>query len=207
MTNDTTKPADDRPDSHSAENNGEERGILSRVSKWLKKPGKPGEEESHTASPPASTPDRTDAAPASGETLRPEGDPAASTGNKPRRRKRPPRRRSKGPKPEGQKIEATAEGEQPVSASVETAAKEKAAAPARPPRQRPPRKSPDRAKEAPKPSATSQPVKGDTTLKLLINTDEPEECRLVLLESGKVESFTWRPSARRKPRATSTRGG
>ncbi|OGQ99321.1 MAG: ribonuclease E [Deltaproteobacteria bacterium RIFOXYD12_FULL_55_16] len=34
-----------------------------------------------------------------------------------------------------------------------------------------------------------QPTKGDTSLKLLINTDEPEECRLVLLEGGRVESF------------------
>ncbi|MHB1183618.1 MAG: Rne/Rng family ribonuclease [Desulfobulbia bacterium] len=190
MTNDTTKPADERPNSQTTGNNGDERSILSRVSKWLKKPGKPGEEEGRTASPPASTPGRTDVAPASGETSRPEGDTAASTGPKPRRRKRPPRRRSKSPRPEGQKQETVAEGEQSAPAPAEATPKEKtAAAPARPPRQRSPRKSPDRAKEAPKPSATSQPVKGDTTLKLLINTDEPEECRLVLLESGKVESF------------------
>jgi ribonuclease E len=183
MTNDTTKPTDERPNGHNAENNGEERGILSRVSKWLKKPGKSGEEG--RATDQASGP--TDSAPASsGETSRPEGDPASSTGSRPRRRKRPPRRRSKGPKPEGLKTEATAEGEQPVSAPIETTVQEKASAPARPARPRPPRKG---SKEAPKSAESKPQAKGDTTLKLLINTDEPEECRLVLLESGKVESF------------------
>jgi hypothetical protein len=83
---------------------------------------------------------------------------------------------------------------------------EKPAAPARPPRQRPPRKGKERAKEAAMPDEGPQPVKGDTTLKLLINTDEPEECRLVLLESGKVESF-YVETVSQAPRATSTRAG
>ena len=187
MTNDTTKPADDRPNGHSAENNGEERGILSRVSKWLKKPGKPGEEglSASQASRPA------DSAPASsGETARPEGGETASpTGGRPRRRKRPPRRRSKSPRPEGQKTETSAEEGQ-APAPIETITKEKPVAKARPPRQRSPRprKDAEPGKEA-TPPESRPPAKGDTTLKLLINTDEPEECRLVLLEGGRVESF------------------
>jgi len=193
MTSDTTKPADERPNGQNAENNGEERGILSRVSKWLKKPGKPGEEDQSAAQasrPTAQASGLTDAAsPSSGETSRPEGEAASPpTGAKPRRRKRPPRRRSKSPRPEGQPTEPGAEAAQPSPAPRE-AEKPKGAAPARPARQRQPRKDKERAKEAPKPSEDRQPPRGDTTRKLLINTDEPEECRLVLLESGKVESF------------------
>jgi ribonuclease E len=193
MTNDTTKPADERPNGQGTANNGEEGGILSRVSKWLKKPGRPGDEEGQSAGQAASSQapaaTSTNPAPSSGETSRPEGDPASPNGSKPRRRKRPPRRRSKGPRPEGQKPEAVVEGEQPVLPPADAVIKEKPTAQPRPPRQRPPRKGKERAKEGATPDESPQPVKGDTTLKLLINTDEPEECRLVLLESGKVESF------------------
>ncbi|MFH1019481.1 MAG: Rne/Rng family ribonuclease [Pseudomonadota bacterium] len=185
MTNDTTKPADERPNGQTTENNGGERSILSRVSKWLKKPGKPGEEEGSSVSqasrPAAPASDRTDAAP-------PAGEAAPPAGSKPRRRKRPPRRRSKSTRPEGQKTEATAEEGQPAQIPAE-AEKPKGATPTRPPRQRPPRKAPEHNKETPDPSESRPVAKGDTTLKLLINTDEPEECRLVLLEGGRVESF------------------
>jgi len=189
MTNDTTKPADERPNSQSSENNGEERGILSRVSKWLKKPGKPGE-EGQTSSQTAQASGRAGSDPATGGVPRPEGEAGSPTGGRPRRRKRPPRRRSKGPKPEGQQTEATAEGVQPTQVPAE-AVKQKAARPARPPRQRPPRprKDAEHSKEATAPSESRPVTKGDTSLKLLINTDEPEECRLVLLEGGRVESF------------------
>ncbi|MFZ5774021.1 MAG: Rne/Rng family ribonuclease, partial [Thermodesulfobacteriota bacterium] len=37
--------------------------------------------------------------------------------------------------------------------------------------------------------AEAPPVKRDGSLRLLINTDEPEECRIALLENGRVESF------------------
>ena len=196
MTNDTTKPTDERPSGQGTENNGEERSILSRVSKWLKKPGKPGEEgqaadhTSRTAAAPAAG--RTETAPPSGGAPRPEGEPASPAGSKPRRRKRPPRRRGKSTRPEGQQTEPTAEGEQPVPAPAVIVPKDKSAAPARPPRQRSPRpkKGAEHSKEAAVKPVESRPVaKGDTTLKLLINTDEPEECRLVLLEGGRVESF------------------
>lgn len=43
------------------------------------------------------------------------------------------------------------------------------------------------AKKAKKPAKKTATKK--STYKLLINTDEPEECRIVLLEDGKVESF------------------
>ncbi len=187
MTNDTTKPTDERPNGQNAE----ERGILSRVSKWLKKPGKPGEGESPSAGQTSNQASgRTDSAPPSGGPPRPEGEAASPTGGRPRRRKRPPRRRSKSPKPEGQQTEATAEGMQPTPVPTE-AVKQKAAVPARPPRQRSPRprKDAEHSKETPAPSESRPSAKGDTTLKLLINTDEPEECRLVLLEGGRVESF------------------
>lgn len=194
MTNDTTKPADERPSGQGTENNGEERSILARVSKWLKKPGKPGEEEGPSggqgSSPAAPASGPTDSAQASGSTSRPEGEPSSPAGTKPRRRKRPPRRRSKPPRPEGQKVEPGGEEGQPAPAPRE-AEKRKTAAPARPPRQRQPRarKDAEPGKEAAMPSESRPPTKGDTALKLLINTDEPEECRLVLLEGGRVESF------------------
>jgi ribonuclease E len=192
MTNDTTKPADERPNGQGSENNGEERSILSRVSKWLKKPGKPGEEEGQASRQTAPASGPADSAPASGGPPRPEGEPASPTGGKPRRRKRPPRRRGKSTRPEGQQTEPTAEGEHPAFPPTATITKEKSAAPARPPRQRSPRprKDAEHGKETVTRPEESRPVaKGDTTLKLLINTDEPEECRLVLLEGGRVESF------------------
>ncbi|MBU4178232.1 MAG: Rne/Rng family ribonuclease [Desulfobulbaceae bacterium] len=192
MTNDTTKPADERPNGQGSENNGEERSILSRVSKWLKKPGKPGEEEGQASRQTAPASGPADSAPASGGPPRPEGEPASPTGGKPRRRKRPPRRRGKSTRPEGQQTEPTAEGEQPAFPPTATITKEKSAASARPPRQRSPRprKDAEHGKETVTRPEESRPVaKGDTTLKLLINTDEPEECRLVLLEGGRVESF------------------
>jgi len=193
MTNDTTKPTDERPNGQGPENNGEERSILSRVSKWLKKPGKPGEEESQSAGqgsrPAAPVSDRTASVPASGGASQPEGETTSPTGSKPRRRKRPPRRRSKSAKPEGQQTEPGGEEGQTLPAPAE--AKRQTATPARPPRQRQPRARKDAGsgKEAAKPSESRPVTKGDSTLKLLINTDEPEECRLVLLEGGRVESF------------------
>ncbi|MBA3004745.1 MAG: Rne/Rng family ribonuclease [Desulfurivibrio sp.] len=193
MTNDTTKPTDERPNGQGPENNGEERSILSRVSKWLKKPGKPGEEEGQSAGqgsrPAAPASDRTASVPASGGPSQPEGETTSPTGSKPRRRKRPPRRRSKSAKPEGQQTEPSGEEGQTLPAPAE--AKRQTATPARPPRQRQPRARKDAGsgKEAAKPSESKPVTKGDSTLKLLINTDEPEECRLVLLEGGRVESF------------------
>ncbi|MFA7382049.1 MAG: Rne/Rng family ribonuclease [Desulfurivibrionaceae bacterium] len=191
MTNDTTKPADKRPKGQVTENSGEERSILSRVSKWLKKPGKPGDEESPSSSPAAPASGRTEAAPDSGGSPRPEDEAASPANGKPRRRKRPPRRRSRGPKPESPQTEADSEEGEPVQVQVAKVAAEKpkSATPARPPRQRPPRKAPELTKEAPKADESRPVAKGDASLKLLINTDEPEECRLVLLEGGRVESF------------------
>ena len=192
MTNDTTKSTNERPSGQATENSGEERSILSRVSKWLKKPGQPGEKEGQNAckasSPMASASDSTAAVAAADSASRPEGEAASPTDSKPRRRKRPPRRRSKSARAEGQQAEPAAEGGQ-SEAPPRQAEEEKAAAPTRQPRQRPPRKAPERAKETSKPTESRPPAKGDTTRKLLINTDEPEECRLVLLEGGRVESF------------------
>ena len=208
MTNDTTKPTDERPNGQAPANNGEERSILARVSKWLKKPGKQGEEgqsASQASGQTASASSRTDSAPVSGGAANPEGEAASPASGRPRRRKRPPRRRSKAAKPEGQQAEAGLETEQPLPAPVEAAEKQRPVAPTSPARQRqprpprplrtprPPRKEAEQgqeeSKEAVKPLEIRQPTKGDTSLKLLINTDEPEECRLVLLEGGRVESF------------------
>ncbi len=209
MTNDTTKPADERPSGQGTENNGEERSILARVSKWLKKPGKPGEAESQSSSHTASESDRSDSTPVSGEASQPTGETASPTSGRPRRRKRPPRRRSKSVKPESQQADPGSETEQPLPVATEATEKQRPATSAIPAQQRPPRSPrpprpprPPRSprnepeqetednKEAVKNTENKQPIKkGDTTLKLLINTDEPEECRLVLLEGGRVESF------------------
>ncbi|MEN8141822.1 MAG: Rne/Rng family ribonuclease, partial [Thermodesulfobacteriota bacterium] len=49
------------------------------------------------------------------------------------------------------------------------------------------RKKKPAAKKSSKPASSSK--KEDISYKLLINADEPEECRIALLENGKVESF------------------
>jgi ribonuclease E len=96
-----------------------------------------------------------------------------------RSRKRPASRRGRksgaAGKTTGQRQPEAKEGE---------AEKEKQAPAARQPRQK---KSP--APQAAKPGEELKKEGAGPSLKLLINSDEPEECRIVLLENGKVESF------------------
>lgn len=60
--------------------------------------------------------------------------------------------------------------------------------------------TPDQAKEQPKASKPRTPARGkkeavatgkgkDVVRKLLINTDEPEECRIAMIDDGRVEAF------------------
>lgn len=70
-----------------------------------------------------------------------------------------------------------------VKAEKQTETKKTGTEKKRPPRSRAKTKS-GQAKKT-----TGKSPKTETVRKLLINTDEPEECRIALLENGKVESF------------------
>ena len=52
-----------------------------------------------------------------------------------------------------------------------------------------PKKRPARSRPKTKGTQAKKSVKPKTVSKLLINTDEPEECRIALVEQGKVEAF------------------
>ncbi len=64
--------------------------------------------------------------------------------------------------------------------------------PSRHPEQKPTQKAPRKTtRRAPPPSKNDKGITkaGATVQRLLINTDEPEECRIVLLENRRIESF------------------
>jgi len=200
MTNDITKPADEHPQGRKNKESEEERSILARVSKWLKKPERPEPEnrQAQDSGAPA------EPEPASASAPGPEGETP-----KPRRRKRPPRRRSKAKtaRPEeGQEAALAAEtgsAEPPPAASeaeVSEATPETSAPKAKRSRSRgrKGRKPVEQEQELEKEEAEEEgEASGESkagtgragSLKLLINTDEPEECRLALLDGGRVESF------------------
>jgi len=91
----------------------------------------------------------------------------------------------------------------PADGATSVAETTPGATPPRTGRKRPPRK---RSARKPKPAgsmaepaeaeavepleqAADEPVKTSSQVKLLINSDEPEECRIALVEDGRVESF------------------
>ncbi|MFH7320059.1 ribonuclease E/G [Desulfurivibrio sp. D14AmB] len=86
---------------------------------------------------------------------------------------------------------ATAAPSQP-KAKARAKAKPKATAKAAAPKAATKAKPKAKPKSAAKPASEEEapsPAKPGSGYKLLINTDEPEECRLALLENGKVEGF------------------
>ncbi len=186
MANNTTKPTDEEANGQQAEHN-EPSSVIARVSKWFKpKRGDQengGEPSSQDDAPPAAASQNNRSA-AAGEG---KNEPAAPGEQKPRRprRKRSGSRRKKPQQVEGAATEQDREGEEvlpvaakppaPKSAGGDGAAKKREQGKG------------DKAEKTAKPAKPAG--RGDTALKLLINTDEPEECRLVLLEGGKVESF------------------
>jgi len=129
-----------------------------------------------TTQPPAKPPE--DAAPG---TESPEvATPAAAP------KKTTPAARKKSRTASAGKSPAKAGAKSASKAGAETAAKSEGQAAGRP-------AAPSKAKKAPAKSAEPAAAKATTSAgasyKLLINTDEPEECRLALVENGKVEGF------------------
>jgi len=178
MANNTTKPTDDRPAGPETDNS-EAPSVLSRVSKWFK-PKRSGEEHfSEDQSGPSIPPGQKAGSAEDG------AKPSPEPGQKPRRprRKRSSSRRPKPQKPEATGSEAAISEEKQLPAAPTPPSNKKEAG-------RPPQKKKDSGRgAAPKAPASKPAAKTDAALKLLINTDEPEECRVVLLEGGKVESF------------------
>ncbi len=121
----------------------------------------PAKENAETSSAPASKPEASDQA---------TDKPAA----KRRPRKRAPRKKTPA-KTEAKSPETKQETATPESTSEESKSK-----------------SSGRRKAPAKKTASTSPAKKEDdkiAYKLLINADEPEECRIALLENGKVESF------------------
>lgn len=191
MANDTTKPTDERFTGQETDNN-ETGSVLARVSKWLKPRKTQEPAPADTPVPgPATIRQEEQPAPQSG----PKSESEASSQEPERKPGRSRRKRSGSRRPKQKKTEA---GEGDMTQKTEQAGPPEKKGDGPPeaqggPRSQRPRKQKERpaaaTAPAPAPSSPKQPGKSDSSLKLLINTDEPEECRVVLLEGGKVESF------------------
>jgi ribonuclease E len=162
---------------------GDELSVISRIGKWLtgqkddKKVEKKEEKQEQASAP----------VPDSGATADATDKPA------PRARKRPPRRRSgRGRKRPASTVKAENDaGEEKKAAGTEPEKKGGRAAGG--PEERPVRQQ-ARRPASPAVSveeATEEVDAKDSNVKrkLLINTDEPEECRIALIENGVVEAF------------------
>lgn len=178
MADNTTKPTDNRPEGQEEKKNEEAGSVLARVSKWFK----PKKQEEGNTEPAAGQPATQTESSSSSE---PAGAPAnpGPEGQKPPsgpRRPRRPRRRSSGQK----KPQAAKDAAPNSESATEEPKQDKPATSGRPP------KKPAKSRPQPRTQdAEPQPKKGEAAYKLLINTDEPEECRIALLEEGKVVSF------------------
>ncbi|MGV1100114.1 Rne/Rng family ribonuclease [Thiovibrio sp. JS02] len=183
MANNTTKPTDEKANGQQAESN-EPTSVIARVSKWFK-PKRTGQENGDEPAPPrATSADPQNRSESAGQaTAGDKGEQPREGGQKPRRprRKRPSSRR-KPRTPEGTAPEQDTGADEALPAVAEAPARQGVAG-----RQAPKKK--EHAPASAKPAGAKPAAKADTVLKLLINTDEPEECRVVLLEGGKVESF------------------
>ncbi|HIJ78652.1 MAG: Rne/Rng family ribonuclease [Desulfobulbaceae bacterium] len=164
MAKNTTKPTDEK----------ESSSMLARVSNWFK-PKKKQTDEGKAEQSPQTSANKPSAQSSEGK-----------TGPQPRRRsRRPPRKRSSGSRKPAEDKDAIAPQKEAMIAEAATP-KPKAKRRSRPPR----RKAADREAAVDADGiAAEETDKVEASYKLLINTDEPEECRIVLLESGKIESF------------------
>ncbi len=74
-------------------------------------------------------------------------------------------------------------------------------------KKRPPKRKATQGKPAPKKQETAaEKASPSPTLKLLINTEEPEECRIALIENGKVEAFHIETITREKTKGNIYKG-
>ncbi|MCD6389293.1 MAG: Rne/Rng family ribonuclease [Desulfobulbaceae bacterium] len=102
---------------------------------------------------------------------------AKTTQSRPKKAAKSPAKPRTKKNPKSAKTDETATAEVKTESSTET--KKTAVRKKRPPRSRAKSKSGQAKKSA----------SSETVCKLLINTDEPEECRIALVENGKVEGF------------------
>jgi ribonuclease E len=171
--------------------------VLTRVSKWFKR--NPDEVNGDTAPDPsqARAPREPEAAgrppaeaSASGEAGgKPPGEGpqgSARHGKRPnyhkRRQGRSPHKKTTEEKPSApEEVKAQAQTQAPAQHKPAKEHQKK-----NPPPQHKPARTPDHRPGMEKPAG---PVHKEVPCVLLINADEPEECRIALIESGKVESF------------------
>lgn len=191
MANDTTKPTDERPAGQETDNN-EAGSVLARVSKWLKPRKARGEQAADTPATAPAAPQGEEQAPRETRSQEESSVAPAEAERKPGRSRRKRSGRSRARK----KIEALegdmAQKTEQTGRAVEKKDDEVMETKNRPRNQRPPQKQQGQKQKESAPAAPAEATpqaRSDSSLKLLINTDEPEECRVVLLEGGKVESF------------------
>lgn len=176
MTKNTTKSENNHAISEPEGGKKQPRSVLNRVSKWLTNKKQKTDEPSQSA--------RTSAQPNQGEHLMKKNEHSKDT-----------------PPTDGVKTKSTVETQSQTSIDKNPSGEHKKksgpakhrsgrygkkTSPASKKYQRSPKKT---RKDAPKETTKQTKPKGSLKLKLLINADEPEECRIVLLEDGKVESF------------------
>ncbi len=175
MADNTTKPNDQANNDNKTKK--EEGSMLTRVSKWLTGKRDDGDEGGATAAN-ASPPQET-AASDTAKTAERKAAEETSTGPK-KRPRRPPRKRPSRSR--------SAAGKKPQDKTGKKPAPKKQADKSEKGEQQAQKKPARTRKERPE-KTTAASSKSKASYKLLINTDEPEECRIVLLEGGRVESF------------------
>lgn len=128
-------------------------------------------------------------APSGNPTKQPEATAEVTDETKASEKKKPARKRAPRRKPKAApKSEASAESAEPASKDTEQTAKKQPAK--KPAAQKGNNRRKKPATKPTKAAASTTTAKDDNiAFKLLINADEPEECRIALLENGKVESF------------------
>ncbi len=171
----------------------------------------------HDSSPEAESPPEERAADTAPDAAAGEGQPKKAS-----RRRRRPRRRAKGQK-SSQAGQAAAEEQQPEASAFsgpenkevedggrdagETAVSETAPPPAAGGDAGEEAKTAAPPQEGKKPGkSAARQNKSGPVLKLLINAEEPEECRIVLLEDSKVEAFHIETVGREKTKGNIYKG-
>jgi len=163
--------------------------------------------ETESTKPPASE------APAA-DTGTPADDPSTEQKKSSSHRRRRPRRRSKGQRTQKEQKE---QKEQIEEAGAQEAAGDKPAtageageaAASKTPSEPPPPQAEEQEQPTTSAAAGKQKQSQKKTgphLKLLINAEEPEECRIVLLEDGKVEAFHIETVVREKTKGNIYKG-
>jgi len=192
MTKSTTKSENNPP----AQGNGKEetRSVFSRVSQWLtakkekpednqvapQPPAEPGQSTQISATPPLAVSNSgPESATPQGKLQTPAGDSMETKNTSSTAPPQPPNQETK-----------------PATAAdnlAETGAASGKETESRPNPQKRSRMTKKRGKRprsgTPDSRKEKAPASGSPKYKLLINADEPEECRIVLLDNGRVESF------------------